>query len=363
MSKNYLLFAALFLAIAMFFASCEDDGKPDPAFMPNSSGIADEVLIVSDQEVWTDSLKKAMEYLLYRPYPVLPQYEPTIKYTYIDFADFKSMFKRHRNIIFLADLSSTSPLSDFVTKNLGEDYTAKALNDPEFFYGLRRDVWAKPQVLYFVFSNSEEALLNQIQARGQELVSLVLENDTQNKYAKTHQLEGHNYEIEQRLKERFGIGMFIPESFFIAYDDGDLMWLRRETDEAGHNIFIHSVPQDSMGLGLQDIIAERDEIGKIVESDVDSAYMVSDTILAFQYNELRLNDRTAIETRGLWRLKYDFMGGPFVNYAIPDPGNERTIMIDGWVYAPKVKKKPELRRVETIMSTVTFNAGTAQVTP
>lgn len=353
MKKNYLLVAFLILAGTLFFTSCDENGDTDPAYMPNSSGIADEILIVSDQDVWTDSMKKSVEYLLYYPYPVLPQYEPTIKYTYINFADFKSMFRRHRNIVFLADLSSTSPLSNFVTQNLGEDYTAKALNDPDFFYGLRRDVWAKPQVLYFVFSNSTDALQKQIETRGNELVNLVLENDTKNKYAKTHELEGHNYEIEQRLKERFGVSMFIPESFFLAYDDGDMMWLRRETNDAGHNIFIHSTPKDSIGLGLQDIITERDAMGKIVESDVDSAYMVSDTILAFTYNEVRLNDRNAIETRGLWRLKYDFMGGPFVNYTIPD--GDRVLMIDGWVYAPKVKKKPELRRVEAIISTLEIN--------
>ena len=45
------------------------------------------------------------------------------------------------------------------------------------------------------------------------------------------------------------------------------------------------------------------------------------------------------------------MGGPFVSYLIPDFKNNRVIFLDAFVYAPGQKKRPEMRKLDTVFST------------
>jgi hypothetical protein len=50
-------------------------------------------------------------------------------------------------------------------------------------------------------------------------------------------------------------------------------------------------------------------------------------------------------------MEKDFMGGPFASYLLPDAKNNRILFIDAFVYAPGQKKRPEMRRLETVFST------------
>ncbi len=48
------------------------------------------------------------------------------------------------------------------------------------------------------------------------------------------------------------------------------------------------------------------------------------------------------------------MGGPFVTLVTYDEVNNRTVMIEGFVYAPKEDKRELLRQVEALIYTITF---------
>jgi hypothetical protein len=67
--------------------------------------------------------------------------------------------------------------------------------------------------------------------------------------------------------------------------------------------------------------------------------------------ETQLNGNYCIETRGLWLVKNDFMGGPFVNYTFVDKEHNKIIVLDGYVYAPRDNKRDMLRSVEAILHT------------
>jgi hypothetical protein len=53
-------------------------------------------------------------------------------------------------------------------------------------------------------------------------------------------------------------------------------------------------------------------------------------------------------------MKNDFMGGPFVNYAIEDKTNNRYLIAEGYVYAPSVKKRDYVHEIEAILTSITF---------
>jgi len=80
--------------------------------------------------------------------------------------------------------------------------------------------------------------------------------------------------------------------------------------------------------------------------------LISDEYIEPIFNEISFNDLFAVETRGLWRVENDFMGGPFVSYTFVDEKQARLITIDGFTYAPKQKKAPLVRELEAILWSV-----------
>ena len=59
-----------------------------------------------------------------------------------------------------------------------------------------------------------------------------------------------------------------------------------------------------------------------------------------------------IETRGLWRLFGDFMGGPFVTYTLLSPDGKQVVEVTGFVYCPRFDKRDYLMQVDGICNSV-----------
>jgi hypothetical protein len=74
---------------------------------------------------------------------------------------------------------------------------------------------------------------------------------------------------------------------------------------------------------------------------------------------LSYNQRTDPESgvlqmvvRGLWDMKGDAMGGPFVSYIQLDTLNERLLVSEGFVFAPNKKKRALIRELEAALQSV-----------
>ena len=63
---------------------------------------------------------------------------------------------------------------------------------------------------------------------------------------------------------------------------------------------------------------------------------------------MKIKEFNAIETRGTWELKNDFMAGPFLNYMINDTVNNRFLMLDGFVFSPSSRKREMIFEIEGI---------------
>jgi hypothetical protein len=82
--------------------------------------------------------------------------------------------------------------------------------------------------------------------------------------------------------------------------------------------------------------------------------MIAENRVPNLFNITRKDGNYAAETRGLWRVENDFMGGPFVNLAILDLLQNRVVVLDGYVYAPGKDKRNFLRQVEAMMYSARF---------
>jgi hypothetical protein len=60
--------------------------------------------------------------------------------------------------------------------------------------------------------------------------------------------------------------------------------------------------------------------------------------------------------RGLWDMRNDAMGGPFISYVYTDTVRNRFLIVEGFVFAPDKKKRPIIRQLEAALQTVTFES-------
>jgi hypothetical protein len=62
-----------------------------------------------------------------------------------------------------------------------------------------------------------------------------------------------------------------------------------------------------------------------------------------------------VETRGIWKMQNDFMGGSFLSYTFIDKVNNKVITLDGYIYHPNEVKMGYIRQLEAIFFGLQFN--------
>ncbi len=312
----------------------------------SSIGGFDEIVLVADQTNLDKYLRSPLLGAFKATFEVLPQDEPLFDARVINYEAFDNVFTRFRTVVFIADLGDNTSLTEFVIGEIGEDNTAKALNDSDFFFAVKKNIWANPQMVIFLFSPSKEQLVNRLSTGLQKVIEIAQASELE-KYKNNAYFGKLNYEITNRLNQQAGIDLKIPEDYLLATSDANFFWLRKIMDEYDNHIMI-----DQRKLSEEpDAIEWRNKLGKeYISTKIEGSYMISDTILPFFTNEKIINNYRIKETRGLWKMVNDFMGGPFINYLIFDPDNDRVIMIDGFVYSPGEKNKPQVRTLEAIFS-------------
>lgn len=338
------------LALGLFVTSCGDLTKV-PDYKPSSGGGVDEVMVVAEDSIWKNHLEEPVTEWLNKEFEVLPQYEPSYKFGYINYEALKGLIKQHRNLIIFADLTDNSKVTKLVTEVLGEEYTAKALNNSDFSYAIKRNVWSEPQIVFFVFANSPGQLVANIANKGDVILDSLSRHEIIQKYSPGLYLPHYNKQLTQKIKESLNINLKMPPEYFLALEKPNFLWFRWEPEEASNNLFVYTEPLPAT-IDPQRPVHLRDSLGKaFVQTELDSAYMVSDTTLGIKQRMITVNGFDVLETRGLWEMEHDFMGGPFINYYILDKANNRAVMLDGFVFSPKGHKKMRIRFMEAIFAT------------
>ena len=75
------------------------------------------------------------------------------------------------------------------------------------------------------------------------------------------------------------------------------------------------------------------------------------------FKQLTLPDKktSVFEARGLWDMRHDAMGGPFVSYVMKDSANNRILVSEGFIFAPQKNKRAMIRELEAALQTITPN--------
>jgi hypothetical protein len=328
MKKTAFYLSCLLLAILVLF-SCKKGGINKIKVENFSNGKAGEVILITDQKYTSEAVQNYLDDFLKQPQPALNQEEQMFDVLHFENKDFTPQFQRHRSIIQFE-----------VNPNFASNT-----------FAIEENVWAKPQVHIYLRGNDMDSLALIFMQHEDEILNALYDNDL--KRVQYYYSSNNDAYIEKRIKEKFGLTITVPNTYKIALDTTDFMWLRFQTVKNDRFIIIYTTPGND--LSKAGLVAARNEKTKAyIPGALKGAYSIVAEVHPFPlYNEnVKVGAKYGAELRGLWECVGDKMGGPLYNFSFLDKTGENVISIGGFVYAPQEEKRNYLREVEAIVKSV-----------
>ena len=306
--------------LLLFLASCSTGGRNGK--LPKSTGQPYEVVLEGD----TDSI---VTKILTEEVPALPQPEPLCRLIQV------KKGKTHGSYLLVR--------------------TRIVVNIPaaEFSVGLSRNENASPQTVIRISARSPQQLREKLnpeklrqlvdEAELEHLASIISTNPSK-----------QNREMQQLVKKNFGISMNIPAEMQASKKAKNFIWISNNASSGMKNLIILKVKSEERRMKKQRSATE----GKANSN----AFHVNDKALIDSMLRTNMPGETdsmymmipVLSERGLWEMKGDAMGGPYVMRRIcPGKGKDEIIII-GFVYAPEMKKKILIKQLEAAISTIKY---------
>ena len=293
-----ILLAGCFLLL--FLASCTLGGGRNGK-LPKSTGQPYEVVLEGD----TDSI---VTKILTEEVPALPQPEPLCRLIQV------KKGKTHGSYLLVR--------------------TRIVVNIPaeEFSVGMSRNENASPQTVIRISARSPQQLREKLNP--EKLRQLVDEAELEHlAFIISTNPSKQNREMQQLVKKNFGISMNIPAEMQASKKAKNFIWISNNASSGMKNLIIMRVKSEERR-------AEKHQIDSMLRTNMpgetDSMYMVI----------------PVLAKRGLWEMKGDAMGGPYVMQRIRRGKTGDEIIIIGFVYAPEMKKKILIKQLEAAISTI-----------
>ena len=295
MVRNTITFLFPFCLIFLLLTSCGLTGMNRKK--PASTGQPYEIVLEGD----TDSI---VTRILTEDVPALPQPEPLCKLIQVKKGKTKGSYLLVRTRIIVN------------------------ITDKDFAVKLNHDENAAPQNIIRINARSVQQLRERL--NGEKLRQLVDEAELKHLAEMiSNNPSKQNKEMQEEGKKTFGLDMKIPVSMNASKKAKDFIWISNNASTGMQNLLVFRVKNSN----AQDT-DDKHQIDSILRTNMpgetDSMYMTIPVLLE----------------RGLWEMKGDAMGGPYVMHRI------HNLYVIGFVYAPEMKKKILIKQLEAAISTI-----------
>ena len=314
----------VFALVAVFAASCNDTSE---LVKQNVGGKAGEIIIVANKAEWESEPGSELRSIRATPDPYLPQSEPSYTLINIPHKSFTSLFEYHRNIIILK-----------VDPELKAEFKAV------------EDVWAAPQTVIMITAPTKEEVTKVIADNAEQLFNII--NQAERNRIMRNSKRYEDVALRQFVADKFGGSPYFPKGYSLKKQTDNFVWISYETTYINLGIFVYRIPyKDETSVQLEQLMAATNDImQENVPGMVDNSYMTISTEILPGLGVMKYKNRNFVEMRGLWEVKNDFMGGPFVIHAFYDKNDPKSIIVvEGFVYAPRYDKRDYIRQVESIL--------------
>ena len=322
--KKILNITLLCALIIMSAVSCK---KTTKGLRPVVTGGAGEVLVLINDALWEGAVGDTLKSILNDTQLGLPQDEPVLDIIHLSHDAFSSMFKTHRSILDLR-------VSSKVEKNT---------------VAVKDELYAKTQSFMKIEAKDNNAMIKLLEENRNKIVAYFLLGE-RNRKIKTFR-RNVVQEIFEKVKSKHQFTLSFPAGYTINKDEPDFLWISNETPTTSQGMFIYSYDYLSEDMfSKEQVIKRRNNLlKKYVPGPTEGSYMGTEMSYPILFRQFDFNGNYACETRGLWKVENDFMGGPFVSITYLDEKNNKVICMDSYVYYPNNNKREMLRELEAIM--------------
>ena len=302
MVRNTITLLFPFCLIFLLLTSCGLTGKNRKK--PASTGQPYEIVLEGD----TDSI---VTRILTEDVPALPQPEPLCKLIQVKKGKTKGSYLLVRTRIIVN------------------------ITDKDFAVKLNHDENAAPQNIIRINARSVQQLRERL--NGEKLRQLVDEAELKHLAEMiSNNPSKQNKEMQEEVKKTFGLDMKIPVSMNASKKAKDFIWISNNASTGMQNLLVMKVKSEERRMKNSNAfhVNDKAQIDSILRTNMpgetDSMYMVI----------------PVLSERGLWEMKGDAMGGPYVMHRI------HNLYVIGFVYAPEMKKKILIKQLEAAISTI-----------
>ncbi len=331
--RNFLLTTLVFIVLT----ACGDKKSSNERILFDSSGNINNISVVLSNDLWNGSVGETVRNVLSTPIYGLPQDEPMFKINQIPTSVFSGFVTKHRTILKI---------------ELGKESAFK----------VEKNVYAQPQKVIAV-SGKTKADVIELLKKNAEKITNEFNNTELTEKQRLIKKALYNTKV---IQEALGLDINFPTAYRVAKTtaskEDKFFWIKKDFKASSNvsgdlNVLLYQVPLSAINRDstlVSQIIKIRDSIGKrFVEGAVEGSYMATENAYTPFNSETILNNKPALETKGLWDLKGGtFMAGPFVNYAIEDKINNRWVIAEGFVFAPSVEKRGYMFELEAIIKSI-----------
>ena len=337
MVRKTITFLFPFYLIFVLLTSCDITGKNRKK--PASTGQPYEVVLEGD----TDSIVTKM---LTEDVTGLPQPEPLCRLIQVKKGKTRGNYLLVRTRIVV---------------NIGErDFGEQNIGERDFSVTLHHDENAAPQNIIRITAQSAQQLRERL--NGEKLRHIVDEVELKHL---ADIISGNpskqNREMQDEIKKMFGIDMKIPAAMNASKKAKDFIWISNNASSGMQNLLVMKVKSEERraGKGKGKVKSEERRMKN------SNAFQVNDKALIDSILQTNMPGETDsmymviphLSERGLWEMKGDAMGGPYVMHRIHRQTSQAAkqgynLYIIAFVYAPEMKKKILIKQLEAAISTI-----------
>lgn len=314
MVRNTITFLFPFCLIFLLLTSCDLTGKNRKK--PASTGQPYEIVLEGD----TDSI---VTRILTEDVPALPQPEPLCKLIQVKKGKTKGSYLLVRTRIIVN------------------------ITDKDFAVKLSHDENAAPQNIIRINAHSVQQLRERL--NGEKLRQIVDEAELKHLAEMiSNNPSKQNKEMQEEVKKTFGLDMKILVSMNASKKAKDFIWISNNASTGMQNLLVMKVKSEERRAGKEKSEERRMKNSNAFHVNVNDKAQIDSilrTNMPGETDSMYMTIPVLLE-RGLWEMKGDAMGGPYVMHRI------HNLYVIGFVYAPEMKKKILIKQLEAAISTI-----------
>jgi hypothetical protein len=342
---------SVFLSFLLTVASCTNTSSPQSI---TSKGEPGRLVLVADDALYA-AIDSVLDDVFLEPQPWLPMDEAYFKPSRMNTQSFRRSFIEHQTVFFLVTRENFAALSAYIP-NMDKEKMEALFAAKHFTPIALKNKFATPQMMYYLFAETPQEMAIKLTAQKTALLTQLYNKEVEDYALRLFDNKHKKNPLFKQIKKQLGMGVAVTNKFEKMKQEEDFFWFAERYVNEQLGVVCYRIPYtDTAQFSDAFLIAFRDSIMKEqIPGPQPGTYMsTSGSDLHPLLSEvLQINGQYAKKIRGWWTVKGEFMGGPFVQYAVLNKKGTHIFVYEGFVYAPNKSKSKNLRTLEAFGYTI-----------